>query len=723
MEYVKEIILEVDKENFLNITAQQLDTARVLNFRLLNNGENFSLSNRQVRFLADKPDNTQIFNDCVIVDAEKGQCKLKLTNQVLAKEGVVKCQLKISEGTDILKTAKFNIVVDSAINESNIESTNEFTVLDKALAKVDEYNKYFEETSGKIEEKYTARLDKLYYTALTGEIGVLNTQYKPGDVRRYGIFPDGKTNWNLTTDYITVIQENSANLGLEIFFPSGIYNTEFNLYMSNVSCRFEAGCEFTGLLHFGGVIRPGDTEVTKISNIHLYGDLVTYDRFGTFYIDGLTIDGNVHVKSVPEKALNYPGLRTRGCHIFRGTKNLRVNDIIVDDCDEMGFTNDAAISIDANDMTELIENINVRRMIVNGSDVHGVYLMGNGYHVDEIIVKEYGKGTYRKGQADDTSCIGAAPKQSRELKGVWLNRMGNSYIGKISVTNADDTRDNVRYDVMLDETGVAGNKGVNIGNIFITVKGKSRGLSINDRNYPSENSIYNIENIEISNTKATNEDGYYLLDICDFSKVNITNVNIVNSNQDNAIALRSRYLCTIKNIRLGDVKKQSVYVDGLSRIDNLELNRTANLDSKPTMYVTKKANKSIFGKLLLDCKTQLVVNALEILASYFSIENLTTGFHAGDAVVYFNGCLYSKIDYINLINLNTNKIGCGLKLNNISSVTFNNVTVMYFKEGINSIGTIARTSFSNSLSYGNSSYNTNISANGVALFNSTGITL
>ena len=155
MEYIKEILLEVDKENFLNITAQQLDTARVLNFRLLNNGENFSLSNRQVRFLADKPDNTQIFNDCVIVDAEKGQCKLKLTNQVLAKEGVVKCQLKITEGTDILKTAKFNIVVNSAINESKVESTNEFSVLDKALAQTEKYNSYYAETNGKLEEKYT----------------------------------------------------------------------------------------------------------------------------------------------------------------------------------------------------------------------------------------------------------------------------------------------------------------------------------------------------------------------------------------------------------------------------------------------------------------------------------------------------------------------------------------------------------------------------------------
>lgn len=579
------------------------------------------------------------------------------------------------------------------------------------------------DTSGKRLDDMTKEIEVLYYEPLPGEKGVLNTQYKPGDVRRYGIFPDGVTNWNLTTDYITTIQENSANLGLEIFFPSGIYNSEFNLYMSNVSCRFEAGCEFTGLLHFGGVIRKGDTEVTKIENVRLYGDLVTYDRFGTFYIDGLTIEGNIHVKSVPEKALNYPGLRTRGCHIFRGTRNLRVNDIIVDDIDEMGFSNDAAIEIDANDMNELPTNINVRRMIVKKSDIHGVYLMGNGYNVDEIIVEEFGKGTYRKGQTDNTSCIGADPKQSRELKGVWLNRMGDSYIGKISVNNADDTRANVKYDVMLDETGVAGNKGVNIGNIFTMCKGNSRGISINDRNYPSENSVYNIENVEINNVKSTNEDGYYLVDICDFSKVNITNVNIINSNQNNALALRSRYLCTIKNIRMGDVKKQSVYVDGLTRIDNLELNRVADLDSKPTMCVTKKGNKSIFGKLLLDCKVQLAANALEILASYFSIENLTTGFHAGDAVVFLNGCLYSKIDYMNLINLNTNKIGCGLKLNNVSNVAFNNATMMYFNQGINLTGTISRTSFSNSLSYGNTSYNTNIPANGVALFNSTGITL
>ena len=57
---------------------------------------------------------------------------------------------------------KFDIdVIASLRDDAAIESTNEFSALTLALKSVQEWEKYFEEESGKIEDKYTERLNNI----------------------------------------------------------------------------------------------------------------------------------------------------------------------------------------------------------------------------------------------------------------------------------------------------------------------------------------------------------------------------------------------------------------------------------------------------------------------------------------------------------------------------------------------------------------------------------
>lgn len=162
MKFLRKINLEINKDLYNPIQVKQSDNARYLLFRILDNGVPFSLENKTVRVYGVKPDGTKVFNNLTIVNAQGGLVELQLTSQMLAQSGWLKLELVIYEATDILSTTKFDIdVIASLRDDAAIESTNEFSALTLALKSVQEWEKYFEEESGKIEEKYTERLNNI----------------------------------------------------------------------------------------------------------------------------------------------------------------------------------------------------------------------------------------------------------------------------------------------------------------------------------------------------------------------------------------------------------------------------------------------------------------------------------------------------------------------------------------------------------------------------------
>ena len=160
MKFLRKINLEINKDLYNPIQVKQGDNSRYLLFNLLDNGVPFSLENKTVRVYGLKPDGTKVFNNLTIINAARGLAELQLTTQMLVKPGCLKLELVIYEATDILSTTKFDIdVIASLRDDAAIESTNEFSALTLGLSKLDEWDKYFKETSGAIEEKYTERLN------------------------------------------------------------------------------------------------------------------------------------------------------------------------------------------------------------------------------------------------------------------------------------------------------------------------------------------------------------------------------------------------------------------------------------------------------------------------------------------------------------------------------------------------------------------------------------
>ena len=162
MKYLSEVKADLSKSLHNNIQVKQSDNARYLLFRILDNGVPFSLENKTVRCFGKKPDGKEIYNDMSITNATKGECELRLTSGALSAPGILQLEIEIKENEDILSTFLLDVDVKRSLrSNSSIESSNEFTALENGITKLDEWEKYFEEESGKIEEKYTKRLNNI----------------------------------------------------------------------------------------------------------------------------------------------------------------------------------------------------------------------------------------------------------------------------------------------------------------------------------------------------------------------------------------------------------------------------------------------------------------------------------------------------------------------------------------------------------------------------------
>lgn len=122
------------------VNVKQGDNARGLLITLWSDGNVLSLTTESVNIYVKKPDGTEIYNSCSIVD---GKVKAMFTTQMVAvvtSELPIELQI-ISQSEDnqpqILSTPIAYInVMPTNIDSSAIESTNEFTALETALSQV-----------------------------------------------------------------------------------------------------------------------------------------------------------------------------------------------------------------------------------------------------------------------------------------------------------------------------------------------------------------------------------------------------------------------------------------------------------------------------------------------------------------------------------------------------------------------------------------------------------
>lgn len=120
------------------VWAKQNDSStRYIRARLLESGADLTVeAGVQARIRVLKPDNTAIYNNATIDRPSAGGTYVdaELTSQALAVPGVAIAEIGLYTGQQILTTFIFYLRVErSAVSDEQIESTDEFTVLEQAI--------------------------------------------------------------------------------------------------------------------------------------------------------------------------------------------------------------------------------------------------------------------------------------------------------------------------------------------------------------------------------------------------------------------------------------------------------------------------------------------------------------------------------------------------------------------------------------------------------------
>ena len=210
--------IDINKKTYKRLRAVQGDSkSRYILVSLYDNSKAYNLSNCSVKVFGCKSDKNIFFNYAIVTDVINGKFEIELTNQALAVAGELEIQILIL-GTNQERLTSFSFYIDvekSIVNDGVIESANEFKALTGALSQVEEWNGYFEETSGKIEEKYTERLNNV-----DSQLEHITNISTTVSVKNYGAKGDGIKD---DTEAILNCFEYCTENGCTMYFPNGTY--------------------------------------------------------------------------------------------------------------------------------------------------------------------------------------------------------------------------------------------------------------------------------------------------------------------------------------------------------------------------------------------------------------------------------------------------------------------------------------------------------------------
>ena len=115
----------------------------IIAVKLNADGESVNISDKTVDIYVKKPDDKKVFSSMQVADAEQGILYIELPTQALTAAGTCTVELRIQSNNEVRIPASFTYnVIDSIIDDSAIESTNEFSAL---TDKINEVNKMLED--------------------------------------------------------------------------------------------------------------------------------------------------------------------------------------------------------------------------------------------------------------------------------------------------------------------------------------------------------------------------------------------------------------------------------------------------------------------------------------------------------------------------------------------------------------------------------------------------
>lgn len=257
---------------------------------------------------------------------------------------------------------------------------------------------------------------------------VLDASFEIGDVRRYGIFPDSVYAFNhpyTKKRKLETILDLSENHGVLVNFPKGYYKMDLVIRgRKNVKLNFENA-------EFGGMIQIFEQDSIESENITLKGDIVSYAGLFTRKSSNIDIN-NIVLKSDIEK--NIYKMRSKGCHIYAGSSNITINNLIVEDLgsgSEKYVYSHAAIAIDG--WNDNPTDVTINKAHIKSTDRHGVYMTGTDNYIKELIIDKFGIGTseFMDGMQD------AAKGEEKEFTALWINKCYDCAFDKVTINEKE----------------------------------------------------------------------------------------------------------------------------------------------------------------------------------------------------------------------------------------------------------------------------------------------
>ena len=135
--------IKIDLKNQVDNKSMAVNTNDLnslkFDFTITQDGQPYDLTGKTVRIAIVKPDKTTVFADCTISDALNGLAEIILGSQAYIVPGLHVAEVMIYEGTDtVVVTTRFTYnSVKGILDDSTIESTNEFQSINKAIADVE----------------------------------------------------------------------------------------------------------------------------------------------------------------------------------------------------------------------------------------------------------------------------------------------------------------------------------------------------------------------------------------------------------------------------------------------------------------------------------------------------------------------------------------------------------------------------------------------------------